>query len=580
PATAAYVSAWAGGGFLAVALTLVGLGLPSPTLALVLMIGVTAIADLAEIELTTARTNTAFSLLEAGVAANLLVLPPAGALVATLVGASIGQLVRTPERRKLAFNLGQIGVAASLAAVLVAQFPPIAAGITLAGFGVVLLAVTAYTIANVVAMAGLIARKSGRAPWPAIRSNAQLLGATVGGNVMIGALAVSQWQADPRLIGLLVGPVAAVYLWSRGSVRTRDLLEHVREDRDRLEHIVSGATDGIAFVDEDGHLRVFNPAMQRITGRMASELTGASGRVELRDTEGRNLLAVAETDREPVEAVVLRPDGTDVTVRLSRAVLRTNEGDEAGLVVVVHDVSRQRELDTLREHFVSRVSHELRTPLAPIMGFAETLLRKGDRMSPERQRRALESISERAEHMTRLVDDLLQVTRWSRADDHGALALEPHDLRAVAIRAVEWAHEEAPDREFFLSAPERACVVDVDELRLRQTLTNLLRNAIAYAPANRPVDIAVASHAGGFEIRVADRGPGVPADKRETIFEPFQRLEDPLTMRTGGVGLGLHLARRFATAMGGGLTVAARHGGGAVFTLRLPASAAQDVQAA
>jgi two-component system, OmpR family, sensor kinase len=217
-------------------------------------------------------------------------------------------------------------------------------------------------------------------------------------------------------------------------------------------------------------------------------------------------------------------------------------------------------------HFVSDASHELRTPLTSMRGYAELLQRNPD-MSRDDVLLAVRRIEDETRRMGMLVDDLLLL---ARLDQGRPLDRAPVDLTSMINDAVSDARAADPERTVLarISAP---MVVTGDDLRLRQAVANLVRNALVHTPAGSPVEVSLQALNGHAEIDVIDHGPGVPAAQRERIFERFHRA-DPLRSRDqGGSGLGLSIAAAVVTAHGGRISVDDTPGGGATFRVELPA---------
>jgi two-component system OmpR family sensor kinase len=218
-------------------------------------------------------------------------------------------------------------------------------------------------------------------------------------------------------------------------------------------------------------------------------------------------------------------------------------------------------------HFVSDASHELRTPLTSMRGYAELLQRNPD-MSREDVLLAVRRIEDETRRMGLLVDDLLLL---ARLDQRRPLDRGPVDLTSMINDAVSDARAADPDR-IVLARITTPMVVTGDDLRLRQALANLVRNALVHTPAGSPVEVNLQALDGHAEIDVIDHGPGVPAAQRDRIFERFHRA-DPLRSRDqGGSGLGLSIAAAVVTAHGGRISVDDTPGGGATFRVELPAS--------
>jgi two-component system OmpR family sensor kinase len=214
--------------------------------------------------------------------------------------------------------------------------------------------------------------------------------------------------------------------------------------------------------------------------------------------------------------------------------------------------------------FVSDASHELRTPLSSIRGYAE-LFRRGARANPEDLAKAMTRIESESVRMGQLVDDLLIL---ARLDEGRPLELRPVDLSELAVDTA--ADQAAADRRHPITVDAPVPVVVAgDEARLRQVITNLVRNAVVHTPSGTPVEIRTELHQGAAVLEVADHGPGVPADAAERIFERFVRVDKARGRTRGGAGLGLAIVATIVAAHGGQIQLDATPGGGATFRLTL-----------
>jgi signal transduction histidine kinase len=269
---------------------------------------------------------------------------------------------------------------------------------------------------------------------------------------------------------------------------------------------------------------------------------------------------------------VTRPDGESRDLSVSIVLARPTESGAPVSIFTVHDLTSQARADRLKADFIATISHELRTPLTPIKGYAQLLRTKGDAMSPERRYAALDLIAERADHMGRLVEDLLMASRASGSLG-SKLATTPaqHDLRDVVQDAASTFPELAG--RLVLELTDDVVPVYCDEVRTVQILSNLLSNAVKYSAADSPIVLRQCPTEFGdthVRIQVIDHGFGIAADDLDRVFQRFYRVEDAMTMRTSGSGLGLYIARELAAVMGGDLYVTSTLGVGSTFTLTLP----------
>jgi signal transduction histidine kinase len=233
-------------------------------------------------------------------------------------------------------------------------------------------------------------------------------------------------------------------------------------------------------------------------------------------------------------------------------------------------LNRLREFDRLKDEFIAIVSHELRTPLTSVYGAAMTL--ESHDLDEERKHAMVEIISTEAARLSRLLDDILWVSRL----DSGRV--RPH-ITAVQPATLAWEVVDAtrthlPD-ELSLEVLDDTPLPDVaaDSDKLRQVLVNLVENAVKYSRKGR-VQVRVGSHYGNVRFSVRDEGPGIPLSQQERIFEKFYRLDPNMTKGVGGTGLGLYICRELVEAMHGDIWVESIPGQGSTFSFELPVARA------
>jgi two-component system, OmpR family, sensor histidine kinase KdpD len=223
------------------------------------------------------------------------------------------------------------------------------------------------------------------------------------------------------------------------------------------------------------------------------------------------------------------------------------------------------EADRMRTALLAAVSHDLRTPLASAKAAVTSLLSSDVQWTPADRDELLATADESLDRLTRLVDNLLDMSRLQA----GALSVfpRPADLGEIVSRSLDDLGE--PGRDVAVEIPDTLPEVTVDPGILERVIANLTSNALRYSPAGSPPLLIASALGDRVELRVADRGPGIPEDDRERVFVPFQRLGD--TDNTVGVGLGLALSRGLTEAMGGTLEPEDTPGGGLTMLLSLPA---------
>jgi PAS domain S-box-containing protein len=358
-----------------------------------------------------------------------------------------------------------------------------------------------------------------------------------------------------------------------------ELYRAAESERAQLRDIVGHSSDGIYTVGPDRTVRSWNAAMVALTGYQEDEAVGQKcfNLLRARDGDGVDMcaadcpiLAAAASGHEEVrDASVLNKEGLARWIRYAHAPIVTPSGDMDADVVVVRDVTRERQTDELKADFVASVSHELRTPLTPIKGFLMTLLREDRDFAQDRRREYYKLMLMQSQRLERLIEDLLEVTRL----EAGAGLVEATAIDAVDLvrRVVDRFTSEDPDRTVHVAAPDHAVYCRGDWMRVDQVLGNLLSNALRYAPPHEPVEVRLVPQGREVTFEVRDWGPGIPIDEQSRIFERFHRVGHYMTREPGGAGLGLYLAKRLVEAMGGRIWVSSRLGHGSVFSFALPA---------
>src|ERR671937_303772 len=229
-------------------------------------------------------------------------------------------------------------------------------------------------------------------------------------------------------------------------------------------------------------------------------------------------------------------------------------------------LNRLREFDRLKDEFIAIVSHELRTPLTSVYGAAMTLERQA--IDEKRRRALLEIISTESARLSRLLDDILWV---SRLDSGRARPfITPVEPLPLAVEVVDATRTHLPDGlSLELRHHDAPPAVAADPDKLRQILVNLVENAVKYSQAGT-IEVRLGSHHGVVRFTVRDQGPGIPPGQQERIFEKFYRLDPNMMEGVGGTGLGLYICRELVDAMDGEIWVESVPGEGASFSFELP----------
>jgi signal transduction histidine kinase len=255
-------------------------------------------------------------------------------------------------------------------------------------------------------------------------------------------------------------------------------------------------------------------------------------------------------------------------VGITYAPLFDREGRLVNIVGSARDITRFREAEELKSTFISIISHELKTPVALIKGYAGTLRRKDAQWDAATVRESASVIEEEADRLTQLIDNLLDASRLQA----GGLKLNLDDvaLDQMAQRLVEKFRTQTSRHVLSVDFPPTWPLVQADAARLEQVLSNLIGNAIKYSPTGGAVYVKGRVLPDEVIVSVSDEGIGIPVEEQDRIFERFYRVDDALSRRTAGSGLGLYLAKAVIDAHGGRIWVESTPGHGASFSFALP----------
>lgn len=352
-----------------------------------------------------------------------------------------------------------------------------------------------------------------------------------------------------------------------------------------LRNAIETIDEAFVLYDPDDRLVICNDKYRALFARPGMELlTGVRYEDILRAgvAAGQYPAAAGREDEWVAQRLALHRSGSPPFVqrlddgRVLRVVDRVMpDGHVVGFRVDITDLVRATEAaeqaDRSKSEFIATISHELRTPLQSILGFSD-LGRHFAAGHPQFEP-MFSDIHDGGTRMLRLVNGLLDISKIDGT--LGSLVRRPADLSQLAAAVVHELQPQAGQRRVAIVLPEPAPVlaVEVDAFRMQQVLRNVLANAIRFAPEGSRVEIeAIDLGSAGRRLDVLDRGPGIPAEEIESIFKPFVQSSRTKS-GAGGTGLGLAICRRIMGAHGGRIGAANRDGGGARFSIELPATA-------
>jgi len=339
-------------------------------------------------------------------------------------------------------------------------------------------------------------------------------------------------------------------------------LETVENERNKLNTLFLRMTDGVCAFGRSGELIQVNTAAVELIGRQMDT------DIHYDDLFGGILPLNDALSIKPPDFFETNYTTSDRSLKLFIAPFGENDR-EGGVMVVIHDVTEQTKLENVRREFVANVSHELRTPLTNIKSYTETLLENDD-IDRETQRNFLGVIMKESDRMTRIVSDLLTLSRF----DYGNDGLKIHRVQTVKLieRVYQAMYLDAMKRKHVMTMELVGQLPDVycDSDRIEQVLTNILSNAIKYTPDGGEISIKAWSEDDTVLICVKDNGIGIPEKDIGRLFERFYRVDKARSREAGGSGLGLSIAKEIIERHGGRITIESKYGEGTTVTVYLP----------
>ncbi|MFH1437123.1 MAG: ATP-binding protein, partial [Pseudomonadota bacterium] len=337
-----------------------------------------------------------------------------------------------------------------------------------------------------------------------------------------------------------------------------DLDERIRtitSQRSELEAVLSGMVEAVLVVDKGERIMRFNSAARKLLGFENEDIRGRSIQEAVRNPDLHDLLKRTLKGPGPVEGDITLRNGGERYLHGAGALLKGAGGSTIGAVIVLHDVTGMTKMENMRREFVANVSHELKTPITTIKGYVETL-RDGALADTANVEIFLGIVSNHADRLNAIVEDLLSLSRIEKEEEMGRLPLEKALLKGVLDSAVELHEGRAAKKNITIHVScDENISAEINPEYFQQAVSNLLDNAVIYSDPGRKVDIRVERENGQIAVKVADSGCGIPGDHLPRIFERFYRVDRERSRESGGTGLGLAIVKHIIQAHGGRVDV-------------------------
>jgi len=415
----------------------------------------------------------------------------------------------------------------------------------------------------------------------------------VSDNQVIGALTATRpsiaafTEADLNLLDAFGGQAVVAVKNARlyeqlvqEEKETARLYQSVLEKSDELEAVLRGIGDGVIVVDPQLRLLMMNPVAARIFSILQTPTPG----VRLPELVSNEALLTLASDTSIEQAPLIREivldtnkdDEQVLTYQVLSSAVTGIDGQIRGVVMVMRDITTQKEIERMKSNFLSVVSHELRTPLHSIKGFVDIILMGKTGPINDLQRDFLTTVKDATSNLQRLIDDLLEFSRM----EAGQIRLRPQMISVydIALTVVEQLTPLAEENKLQLinQVPEDIALVEADPMRIGQVMTNLVSNAIKFTPAEGTIVISAHAVDGQVQVSVRDTGIGIPAEEQDKVFQRFYQVDSSATRSYRGAGLGLTICKFIVEYHHGRIWVESQVGEGSTFHFALPMRLPQD----
>ena len=373
-------------------------------------------------------------------------------------------------------------------------------------------------------------------------------------------------------------------LQDRLEERTRELIKRsveLDEAKAKGESVLESMADGVVVTGKDRNIILMNTAGKKLLGWTDEELLGKKWPEIVEAVDGRSVKipvdampsyqvvatgkVVSTGTQEEIHFTKKNRERIPVAITASPVRVR---GASRGVVVVFRDIAREKEIEKIHSDFISVASHQLRTPLTGIQWVIERLVKTEE--FTEKGKAYLADIHDTMRRLSRLVDDLLNVSRIEGGNI--SIIVEPFDVIALIGEYIREIRSLADEKRLILTFDKRpeSLHVESDRNMVRNIIQSIVSNAVYYTSAGGSVDIVVEKKEKTFLIRVSDTGIGIPKNEQGSIFTKFTRGTNAKLIKTDGTGLGLYIANEAARFLGGSVRFESEENRGTVFYVELP----------
>lgn len=350
-----------------------------------------------------------------------------------------------------------------------------------------------------------------------------------------------------------------------------DRLNRIARQHSEKEALLSSMVEGVIAVNRQEQIISINQAAANlfniddpasVMGRYLHEV--------IRKKSIHKFITQVLTSREVTESEIVIYEKDEKHLLARGTVLRSPNGEEIGILVVLNDMTNLKRLETIRRDFVANVSHELKTPITSIKGFVETLC-SGAIDDSENLRRFLDIILRQSERLEAIIEDLLTLAKIEQKASRAEILLKPEPLKGVIEAAISDCELKWMGKNINIKLScQDDLVVRMNNHLLEQAVSNLIDNAVKYSDPGSVVEVKAFQNHYGVKIQVQDYGCGISREHLPRLFERFYRVDKARSRKLGGTGLGLAIVKHISKVHHGNVLVDSIPGKGSIFTIILP----------
>ena len=339
--------------------------------------------------------------------------------------------------------------------------------------------------------------------------------------------------------------------------------------RNRIDSILTSVAEILIVTDSHGRIVLLSKPAEELLGASLRQVIHQPFEQVISHPQLReHLVGALEKGRGGTRFDVELHDGTASRIMEGRtSLIQTRVGTAVGMIFILHDVTGERAMNRMKSEFICTAAHELSTPLSSIIGYSDLLLNEKD-LPAETRQEALAYINKKAWALSRIVNDLLDLTRIELGREI-PIEKEKKDIRELLREIEVFGRNLTQKHDFVLELPDDPLELTIDSGKMEQALENIVSNSIKYSPGGGTIRISGHGEADGVLIEVADQGIGMTAEQRRRIFERFYRA-DTSTTAVDGTGLGMSIVKHVIEGHGGRVWVESQRGKGTQVFVKLP----------